>query len=164
MKLYIITVFIFYSFASFSQREEHSIDSLRKSLNSVEEAIQEIQILDLLGIEYMKVNLDSSLFFYQKCIEIASELKNDTLLAKSYNNIGRVYTYIGITDESLNYILKSAEIYKKRGLNVKLIGSYNNIGVIYYRNENLEKALDYYQLAVQEANNNKDEQIGRAHV
>lgn len=157
MKFYIITVFFFYSFTSFSQREEHSIDSLRNSLNSTESEIEEIQILNHLGVEYMKLDFDSSLYFYQNAIAHSIKLKNDTLLAESYNNIGRVYTYIGIIDEALKYTLMAAELYEKNGLNYKLLVIYNNIGVIHYRNEDLIKALEYYRLAEVQAENNKEE-------
>ena len=157
MRLFAVVVLSISSLLCYAQRDEHSIDSLRKAYSEAEDEIHEIQLLDELGISYMMIDFDSALFFFEKGINKTIKIKNDTLLASLYNNIGRVYTYIGITDESLKYILKSIEIYKGVGLNVKLIGGYNNVGVIYYRNENLEKALEYYQLAEQEANNNKDE-------
>lgn len=156
MRLLILFVFSITSVIGFSQKVDHSIDSLRKILNTTESDIHKIQILEELGIGYMKIDFDSSLFFFEKAVGKATILKNDTLLADLYNNVGRVYTYIGITDESLKYILKATEIYKKIGLNVKLISSYNNLGVIYYRNEDLETALEYYRLAEREAVNNKE--------
>lgn len=139
-----------------SQSQERSIDSLKRILNTSNDKLELAQTLDQLGIEYLKLNFDSSLMYLDKAVEYAIEIKNDTLLATVYNNMGSAYTHIGIKDKALIYLLKAVKIYEENDLNIKLINSYNNIGIIYYRNENHNKALEYYRLAEQEATINKE--------
>lgn len=154
--IYLLLFFCFFSLLCAGQEQSTPIDSLKRILNSSNDEFELTQVEIELGIEYMKLNFDSSLFFLESAVQHASSTNNDTLLALAYNNIGRAYTHIGITDKALIYLLKAVQIYEDNDLKTKLIHSYNNIGIIYYLNEDHKEALEYYRLAEQETAKNKE--------
>ncbi len=155
MKIKLSLLLIIVNLASYAQHRDNGIDSLRDLISNDPNKIDLIQLQDQLGIEYMKVNFDSSLYFFEQAIELAKNIGNDTLTAQLFNNLGRIYTYIGITDQALKSTLKAAKIYEGKDMPLKLIRIYNNLGVIHYRNEDLEKSLKYYRMAEQQTEENK---------
>lgn len=154
--IYTLLFFCICSPLCFGQGQNTTIDSLKRILSTSIDEFELAQVESELGIEYIRLNFDSSLFFLESAVQRAKSIKNDTLLALAYNNMGRVYVFAGMVDKAMEHLLLSVDIYKEHNLKNKLIGSYNNIGTALYRNKNLSKSLDYYRLAEQELMNNRE--------
>jgi hypothetical protein len=97
----------------------------------------------------IKGELDTSLDYYQKSLEIRKKLNNDTEIAHSYNNIGIIYFSKGELDSALDYYQKALELRKKVGNDIYVAHSYNNIGIIYFSKGELDIALDYYHKSLE---------------
>ena len=90
-------------------------------------------------------NLSKALEYYQECLKIEQEIKNDADIAFVLNNIADVYETQGNISAALKYYDESLKMHEKNK-NIKGIAqAYNNIGFIYSTQDDLEKALDYYQ-------------------
>jgi len=61
-----------------------------------------------------------------------------------YNNMGIVYSKLGIYNEALKYHLKSLGLAENTGDVFGLVSSYNNIGVLYISLHRYDEALNYY--------------------
>ena len=95
---------------------------------------------------------DKALEVYSRLIKLCEESygKEHPDTAKSYNNIGNVYYYLGDYDKALDYYQRALDIREK------VLGkehpdtakSYNNIGIVYSDRGEYDKALEYCKLAL----------------
>jgi len=77
-------------------------------------------------------------------------LKNDTIIAKAYSNLGLQYYYLSKFSSTVTYWKKSANIYNELfgEKNKSLATLYNNIAVAYTAMFNLDKAYEYNLLSL----------------
>ncbi len=107
-----------------------------------------------LGYQYYKqVEIDSTLFYWNKTYEIRKSIYGEKHVdvAKSYNNLGIIYGKKNEYELALQHYLKAVEIKKELiGENNKSIAnSYNNIGIIYWNTNEFELSLEYHFKALQ---------------
>lgn len=91
--------------------------------------------------------LDSSLIWYQKALQIASENDDNLGIAKVANNIALVYTDQGEYLSAIDYYHLSIE---KSELidDIQSVGdAYNNLGSLFTQIEDYEQALEYHNKA-----------------
>ncbi|WP_340198754.1 response regulator [Ascidiimonas sp. W6] len=100
-----------------------------------------------IGINHEKISeFDDAEYSYKKALNIALKLKNDTLKAWSYNNLGNVYSdgYKKI-DSGLEYYEKALKLAKKIKDTFEISIPVINIGWTYIDNKEYEKALPYLE-------------------
>ena len=127
----------------FSQNRK-KIDSLLLSFGSAQADTSKINSLNLLSIEFQKVDLDSARLFAKRALSMS--VKNNYSSGKGFalNNIGSCYYMQSSLDTALIYYEQALVIREKLG-NTKDIGrSLGNIGNIYYARANYDKANEYY--------------------
>lgn len=103
--------------------------------------------------------LNKALEFYKKALIINLKLKNETSLIYSYSNLALVYYDLGkkmnenkkniMFDSSLFYNQKTLLLEKKYNDFIGLSITYNNLASIYADKNQIQKALEFYNLAKQ---------------
>ncbi|MDP2162414.1 MAG: response regulator [Flavobacterium sp.] len=121
----------------FSQEREVTKKEVRQLLHSADSCLY-------------KSDYKNSFTFSNKALSFALEMKNDDLIARSYNTIAGNYEEIVEIDKALEYYEKSL-FHFERASNDTLKGAvFNNIGNIYfYRKKDFEKAIHYYNHAIE---------------
>lgn len=115
----------------------------------------EISRLIKKGNTYQNKNLDSTLYFYHKALQININPK-DTLLARLYYKIGSAYLLEGNYSKSQEYQLNALRIYEDYPNNKDIVKVYNSIALIYFYVKDYDKALDYFNKAIDLLNKNFD--------
>ncbi len=90
-------------------------------------------------------NMEESVSYSLKALEIFEILKDSTGLAAIYNGLGNRYAELDQYDKSLEYYEKAAHLNQKLGRTPNLSGNYGNIGLLYLNLEQNENALKYLQ-------------------
>ncbi|RFS18427.1 tetratricopeptide repeat protein [Emticicia sp. C21] len=102
-------------------------------------------------IYYQKGEFRYALTYYQNALKVRAEkAENEDLdVAKSYNNIGQVYSNLGELDSALLFYEKTLAIYKNKQTDDQSIANaFNNIGSVYNEKGEFNKALDYHKRAL----------------
>ncbi|MFK7786190.1 MAG: tetratricopeptide repeat protein [Crocinitomicaceae bacterium] len=103
------------------------------------------EIISLKNLTNCKIygnDLDSALFFANKCLERSKQLNDYRRILIGYETVGVVYDYKRRYDEAMKFYLKAVEIAEQN--DPKLASrSYGNIGLLYKRLNNLKKAEEY---------------------
>lgn len=120
------------------------LDSLRKEYQKTPSVTIAEKIRKEGLLQKQKGEYEEALQFYTEAIQYFSELKDNTGLAKTYNNLALLYKETGKAKESLTALYKAAEINLAASNKVDLSTNYLNIG-IHYENEGLYlKAKEYF--------------------
>ena len=92
-------------------------------------------------------NFIDAIDFLKQSVKIRIEKNGsaDSVLAKSYNNLGAYYYLIGELDESINYYGRAIKIVESNIYQKNELASYiQNIGIVYAISGDFEKALNYF--------------------
>lgn len=131
------------------QRAQEYIDELKKLVNTMDRSIAKANTYNALGNFYAFKNsktdndVDSSLYFHRKSLNIRIKENDSTGLSYSYNNIGRIYVNQKNYDKGLEFYLKSLAIKEKLNDTKGMAGTNINIGNLYYLTEQYEKGVPY---------------------
>ena len=111
---------------------------------------------ELIWPVYSYDNPDSSLYFGNKAIELATKINDVKRLSIAHRRIGITYTNIGDVKTSIDHQQESYDLSKKINYKKGMQLALNNIGVAYLNNDLLNKALPYFlkSLALAEEINN----------
>jgi len=88
-------------------------------------------------------NLDSSIFYYQKAIDIMQVLGDKIGMAAALNNIGYAYKSQGDILSALDCYHKSLKLYEGANYDVGVANALNNLAIIYNRQGDLKTAISY---------------------
>ncbi|UTW65822.1 tetratricopeptide repeat protein [bacterium SCSIO 12643] len=99
--------------------------------------------------EYKSIDLDSSLLFAQKAVQLAQDIDNSKALASAYNTLANSYEASSLYDSSLVYYFKSLELKQADGDTLGIGNTYNNLGIIYDFMGDNEASLHYYFKALE---------------
>lgn len=117
--------------------------SALKNLNNVEELY-----LNNMGVFHkMKSDFDSSIYYYEKCIEIFQTRADQYNEATVYNNIANIHYMKGDYPFSLEYHLKSLAIRNEIKDTTGIAMSNANIGLIFESQSEPLKAIEYFDKA-----------------
>jgi serine phosphatase RsbU (regulator of sigma subunit) len=106
-----------------------------------------IKALLRIGSTYSKLDLlDSSKVFYTKAIQISRNLHEDILLSESLIRQGRIYYDLADYTTAINNYIEALNILEKNNIKNYNLGSlYHYIGSVFKRQDNMEKAKEYYK-------------------
>ncbi len=133
----LLFILVLTSFPLFSQEREVTKKEVFKLLNSSDSCLY-------------KSDYKNSLTFSSKALDYALTMKDDDLIARSYNTIAGNYEEIVEIDKALEYYEKSLFHFEKASNDTLKGAVFNNIGNIYfYRKKDFEKAIYYYNHAIE---------------
>ena len=124
--------------------QNSTIDSLKSILINTNKPVERFDILNKLTLEltgWKGDNVDSS--YCVQMLHVAQELKNDSLLAISYNWLGS-YFYLnnGDNSTSLEYFFKALPFAEKENDKRRISSLYFDIALVYFDLQNNEKAVE----------------------
>ncbi|MCO5267475.1 MAG: tetratricopeptide repeat protein [Brumimicrobium sp.] len=160
MKRILLLFFVILSCSLFGQTK---IDSLLTELKrwdkkvGIEADSNLYNIYFNLGKEYISIEPDTAIYYLQKSIFFAKNLKDALKEGESLNRQGWCYYIKSDNTKSLVYYQKSLSIAEKHQQSTqlknraKLLKSTNlgNMGILHYMQGNYTEALDYYHKALQ---------------
>lgn len=91
--------------------------------------------------------LEQSLDYCMKALDIFEQAGDSSSMAKVYNNLGSRYSEMGMNDMAIIYYEKAIDINERFQDNSRLVKNYGNIGTVYSSLDEHEKALEYYTKA-----------------
>lgn len=132
------------------------IDSLKKSINS-ENTPQNIKLYNQIAWEYRKSHPDSTIFYSQRALDIASQEEYQQYKAQPLNFLGVGYYYRGENLKAYEYYNSAKDVALTNGDSLQYGHSLNNIGRIYFNQGNYISAYNYFirSLEVFEQTGNK---------
>lgn len=139
-------------------RIERNFDSVQNYLNRLESAIEVLkqdhknEYFEFLHLKASvmgdKGNYNEAINNLKDAIEtrLLDVVEADTLMAKSFNNIGTYYYYLGDHSSALRYYDKALHLAKnKKNKNSDEIATYfQNVGIMYARLGDFDRALKYF--------------------
>lgn len=99
--------------------------------------------LNLGQLENIKSNFNLALQFNEKALSIFTNLKNDTLKAKSLAALGSNYWQKSEYDKSMQYQLKALQLNEHLGLKNEIATCYNYISMIYQSKDQIHEAQEF---------------------
>ena len=97
--------------------------------------------------KHEKTNIDSSIFFGHRLIKHSQEISNDSILIRTYQNLGDLFRSNKQLDSALYHYNTSLEIAKETDQPYFISRAHILIGIYYSRQSELEKAKRHYQIA-----------------
>ncbi|CAD8084519.1 unnamed protein product [Paramecium sonneborni] len=129
--------------------------------------VQQADCLLQLGIVYALLNdYESAKLITYEALEIYREniIENNIKVGKAYYALGKIFYYSKAFEVAIEYLLKSQKIhadYYKNDYDFNFVQIYNLLGIVYQVQQQLEKAIDYYTLAVRCYRGSFDAQLGQ---
>lgn len=135
----------------------------QKSVNLAEEArllardagntLAEINALTCQAYAYFyNSKFDSAQHKINELIQLGMQTNNNNTLGTAYNIKGRIALKSQNPLRALEFNLKALDYYLKDPKPANLLSCYNNIGTCHQHQDQNEEALNYFQLALDEAN------------
>lgn len=100
-----------------------------------------------------KHEIENSIKFFQKSLEIHRKTGDNALLVPALINLAVSYLEIEDYENSEKRLFEAIEICKNNDLTASLGGAYLNLGILYINSEEYEKASEYLKLGSEIANN-----------
>lgn len=150
------TLFAFFliNIISLSANSQTNIDSLNNMVNN---ASTDLLCLDnkyllnsydsIIRIYKKKENYDSLIVYENKVAQFYLRQNNLVKYVKKTNEVGYYFTLKGEHDKSVKILLDNLRLAKENNMNSELAQIYMYLG-FGYRNFNLEKALNYFNLCI----------------
>lgn len=144
---------------TFAQKSE--IDSLKYQLNIAKHDTSRALILAQISYDIRNSNIDTSLLYAQKALNLAQKIKFSKAEIRALNNLGFYYRVTGDLPKALNYQITALEIAEKSGYLYDIAVTSYLIGNIYLDLKDYDKAINNYQnraLKIFERLGNKERQ------
>ena len=131
--------------------QTNTVDSLRAILKDASKPIERFELFDPLLLTlppWVGTNIDSAYSF--EMLQLAQELKNDSLLTISYNWLGS-YFYLNKGDNStaLEYYAKGLPFAQKANDKRRISSLYFDIALVYFDLQDYESAVENTRLGGQ---------------
>jgi signal transduction histidine kinase len=101
--------------------------------------------------------LDSSLFYGKKAVEVFKKTKNFPSLLTVLNNISKAYRKRGEYDKANEYLFSIMKIAEKQKKDFWIVNSYISLSLNYHDFENFGKGIYYGKIALKKSLNYKDD-------
>ena len=132
--LLFLFVLITSSSVAYSNYDEVA-DSLKNQLKTTDSKRDKADILLALSSHYNRTYPDTSLIYANQAYNVSTDLKNDTLIANSLNQLGNIYNNKGSHDIALGFFHKALDHAEKVDDQNKIARINNNIGIVYYHQQ-----------------------------
>lgn len=119
-----------------------NIGSLKKLIQETENDSIKALSYNQITWSYFNVNVDSSLYFAEKALELSTEINNQVFIASALKALGRCYVMKNQYSTGIHYFNLALEIDEKRGDNVAKSATLMSMGNVYRRMNKHEVALD----------------------
>ena len=132
------------------------IEAIQEYKKSIESAIKDEDRLTAhtsLGNLYQSSGQNNeALKEYEQALKLAQKLNDHLSVAWTYGNIGNAHLELGLKDKALYNLQKALDLTVKYEPTPAAIGrAYNNIGTAFQSMGDLDKAEEYYDLALSQA-------------
>lgn len=126
-----------------SLAQRHKIDSLKDLLNERKDTFQ-IKVLNELSWYYRNIQVDTSVMYARKALEISRNGNQKKFIADSYISLGSAMQASANYDSALFYLHSAIKSMQEAGDTLRTANALNNIGIIYDEKGDYDKALDSY--------------------
>ena len=142
LKVFFVFISLIFSTTFFGQQKQ--INAIKKQLKNgkITDSVK-IKLLGDLGFYYGNVNLDSSIYYTKKGLQIALKTNNQIGIGQSYNDIGIIHYRTSQYDSAITYYNKSLKIRKTLRDSVGIAGLYSKMGISFHQTSALDSALFY---------------------
>lgn len=138
-----------YSSMTYLAKADINQDSLKQVLINELSDSSRVEISLQLSNSYFYTDLDSSLIFAQKALEVAEISNNSIAKVKTFRLIGLIYNEKGDHITARNYHQKALEIISETKDSVGIASTLGNIGNTYLDMGDSENAYKYYMDALE---------------
>ncbi len=146
-RLFSLSLFLIVSSFSFAQIKHRSEDSIRNVINTTKVDTVKIENYMIMGFQ-LKPNLDSSVFYLKKGLELSTKINNHYKEVACLNLIGAKYFENGLLDSALSFFNRLLESSIKHNYTEAIANAYLNIGDVYKTKKQYPKALEYFHLSL----------------
>lgn len=146
---YILIILFFTSnIYGFSQNSpDEDIAKLKLKLMTVKNE-EKVRTLLSLCYQYFPISSDSACNYARQALILSEKLKNDTLIGRSYLNMGNSYLVAGKDSLTFYAYSKAAEIFRKNSDTANLANVITALGQYYYYKADYENSLKAYFMAL----------------
>lgn len=109
---------------------------------------QSSEKLNNLAKQYVKIDLDSSLFFANKALKQALFEKNNIQIGFAYKNEGTVWYYRSDKEKALSLYKKAIRYFNKANALAESSNLHHNLGIIYHKLGYNNESANNYHLAI----------------
>ena len=127
--------------------QSNKIDILKQAEGFRADSIK-VDQLNALSKQYWTKNLDSSIYYAQKGLQLSQTLNYKMGIAESYRNMGVTNMYMGDKNAAKQYLLKALTLFSALPDNKGMAATYNNLGVLYNRLSEFSISLTYFDSAL----------------
>ena len=154
-KLLCLLLFLCFSY-SFSQKTTHTIDSLYLRYKHQKQPLKKHSILYNIGLEYLKINLDSSKSIFSKVKAKSKAIKNDSLQVKAIIGLARVYTNQTKFDSADVHFDSAEKILNKIDHKELQKSFYMNKGILFFHKSEFDNARKEFEHVLEIAKKDSD--------
>ena len=115
-------------------------------------------LLNVASVRYMQSDFSGAITHYQAAMYVKKQIGDQSGIALCINNIGLIYMAQGMDDKATASFQEALSMWsgmtgeseesKNREIKRRMSMAYINLGVIQRNQKNFEKAIEYYQLAL----------------
>lgn len=116
------------------------VDSIKYLIETTKDDSVKVLLLEKLSVTFVNINVELSLQYGQKALELAEKTKNPELIARALHSLGITYFTQGLTDISAKYFYRYLEIQKVSGSKKMVAYALGNLGAILLQLEDYEGA------------------------
>jgi len=135
---------------TFSQQNKS--DSLQKILLQAKDDTSRIKTLNALAEELRNSNPDTSVYYAQRALALASKIQDEIGIASAYLWIGTALTNLGKYKDAIKNLMEARQHYEQllsvqngnKNLKKLYARATNNLGLVYYNQGIYPEALKYY--------------------
>ena len=144
MKKIIALLPIFYFTLAFSQNSNHTRDSLYEALKQTQKPAEQVSTLSNIAENYSYTGQpDSARIISQQMLKIATDFREDSLLASAYIQIGNCFGSTSDFKQALEFAFKSLDL-AENSKSIRFIWLANKqLGVYFKQLKNFPEALKY---------------------
>ncbi|WP_144606918.1 tetratricopeptide repeat-containing sensor histidine kinase [Algoriphagus algorifonticola] len=142
--------FLFSSLVSsvWAQNPRQIIDSLKLKTKSISEKEELANAYGELAWQYAAINLDSSIFYGKRSVELAESSGNPSVIAQAYTDLGSGLLQKGDLNSARDWYQKALTIRQEISDSLGLAKVYNALGFIYQRKYESDSAILYFLKAL----------------
>ena len=145
--LFLLGFYIIILHSGYVYAQDRTIDSLLQRIDKVE-GEEKIRTYIGLSYHYLRINVDSSLFFSETALNYSELTNNLRGVARAKLMIGSGHNAKGEYSLAINSQISALEIFKELGDTSAMGITYNNLGTNYHDLGNYSLAIDQYKNSI----------------